>query len=293
MKEIMPLTDDTKTEDEEDDEETGGPGPGPSAGRSGDKTPMPRTPAGSPVVTEDSDKGDKTSGTKSAKIVEEVVPHCVIIKGEDGRTYGSYDLYYPFLSTKKKLIPHNPLTHCSNVMHCDFVAAGVDDPRLEDVNTIIAVAAHGILSKSFRGQIFDRNEGINDSTLCPSLEKWNVTRTVTKHGDTAIRVANAKKSVPQRPMLLALPGLTYTKNGWVGKRGYDARAYRGDISPPTRILVQPKYLASQYVRIPKRKAKFALENLSESFMMMPMSQAKLAKLRADSAAASEVCSFDK
>ena len=201
MKEIMPLMSSTESENEEDDEGTGGPGSGPSTGCSGDETPMPRTPAGSPSVTEDSNKGGETGGAKHAEIVEEVVPHCVIIKGEDGRTYGSYDMYYPFLSTKKKLIPHNPLTHSSNVMHHDFVAAEVDDPRLEDINTIIAVAARGILSKSFKGQIYDRNEEIN-SDLCPSLEKWNVTRTVTKHGRTAIRAVNVKREVPHEGLCL-------------------------------------------------------------------------------------------
>ena len=279
----MPLRDDSETSsDEEGNEGEGGEGSGSGAGPSGRsvRSPpaKPRSPDGSPPIVVDDTRDKNGNGGKDSPLVEEVVPHSTIIKGDDGTIYGSYDSQFPFLTSRKKTIGLNPLIYTSDVNFDDFSLVGIDDPKLEDINTIIAIAARGVLSKALKMQIQGKDDCIDD-VFCPSLEKWNVTSTITKQGNSALKPVHLKSSIPRRPLLAALPGLSYTKDGWVGKQGYNIQAIRGTISPKTRVLVQPTNLYSKRIRIPKMKARIALENLSESFMKKPMSKAKLARLR--------------
>ena len=89
----------------------------------------------------------KISGTKFY-----LNSHQVLVEDESGIIYGSYDQKFPFLSTDRH-IPINPLVYVEGVYHKDFNKIPMDDPRVKDINTIIACSARGVMEKGIMDRL--------------------------------------------------------------------------------------------------------------------------------------------
>ena len=248
-KEIMPLLHEISS-DEEDDGGQGRGGPSfrqpaieePSTGA--DSRPHPSSPQ-----EEDRDKDNQpndgegsseenlplpTYTSADALLLRKMgfgrfflLPHTMIIKGAGDIVYGSYDRRFPFLSQPKHLIPINPLTFVSGVCSQDFERIGMDDPRCEDINYIIALAARGEFSESLLAQLRKKEDKIDD-ILTPSLFKRILGEMVTI---TYIRPNKIEKRGFMKPIVAK-----YNNKGWVGTadRSYSQKCKR--LFPRTRQL---------------------------------------------------------
>ena len=99
------------------------------------------------------------------------------MKGAGNIIFGSYDKKFPFLSQSKN-VPINPLIHVSHVTQEDFNRVGMDDPRVEDINFIIGIAARGNLGGEHLRLLCEGEDKVSDE-LTPSLFKRVVTKVVT------------------------------------------------------------------------------------------------------------------
>ena len=101
------------------------------------------------------------------------MPHTILMKGAGNVIFGSYDKKFRFLS-QSKYVPINPLIHVSHVIQEDFKRVGMDDPRVEDINFIIGIAARGNLGGEHLRMPCQGEYKISDE-LTPSLFKRVVT----------------------------------------------------------------------------------------------------------------------
>ena len=121
----------------------------------------------------------------------------------------------------------------------------MDDPRVEDINTIIAVSARGIIDEGIHKRLELYEEQIDDH-LCPSIYKFIVGKVA---GFTSGR---GHFMHLLRPMMAPNPQVSYNDKGWVGKREISLHNKCGKLSPWTRCLkFQNKLLPSP--SLPKLK----------------------------------------
>ena len=162
--------------------------------------------------------------------------HQVLIEDESGIIYGSYDQKFPFLSTDRH-IPINPLVYVEGVHRKDFNKIPMDDPRVEDINTIIACSAQGVMEKGIMDRLQCLEEKYDDD-LTPSIYKHVVSKVA---GFTSFK---GPSIVRKRPMMSSNPRVKYTKDGWIGDRYYDIKNKCGPLHPPVRPLKVPKEKAT-------------------------------------------------
>ena len=127
-----------------------------------------------------------------------------------------------------------------NVHHSDFERLEMDDPQVEDINTIIAASARGIMDEGIHKRLELYEEQIDDH-LCPSIYKFIVGKVA---GFTSGR---GRFMHLLRPMMALNPQVSYNDKGWVGKREISLRNKCGKLSPRTRCLKFQK----QIVTLPK------------------------------------------
>ena len=137
-------------------------------------------------------------------------PHRIIFEDENGITYGSFDRKFPFISYYQ-VVPLNPLVFVDNVHHSDFEKLEMDNPQVEDINTIIAASARGIMEEGIHKRLELYEEQIDDH-LCPSIYKFIVGKVA---GFTSGRGSFMHVL---RPMMAPNPRVSYNDKGWVGKR---------------------------------------------------------------------------
>ena len=166
-------------------------------------------------------------------------PHRVIFEDDNGITYGSFDRKFPFISYYQ-MVPLNPLVFVDNVRHSNFEKLEMEDPRVEDINTIIAASARGIMEEGIHKRLEFYEEQIDDH-LCPSIYKFIVGKVA---GFTSGRGCHMHLL---RPMMAPNPRVSYNDKGWVGKREISLRNKCGKLSPRTRCLRFQK----QIVTLPK------------------------------------------
>ena len=228
-KEIMPLLHEISSDDEDDQ---GGDGRGSSSARTEGTTQGPPAdvdsgpgPSSSPEEGQldppengaTSKEKDSPSGTYSridAFLLRKMgfggffrLPHSMILKGDGGMIYGSYDKRFPFISISRNHIPINPLAYVSNVKSGDFKRIGMGDPRCKDINSIIAIAARGDLSTPLLSELRKLEDKVDD-TLFPSLFKQAVSKVVTI---SYVRPHEVEKRGFMKPI-----AATYNRRGWVG-----------------------------------------------------------------------------
>ena len=144
------------------------------------------------------------------------LPHTIVVKGAGNIIFGSYDKKFPFLS-QSKYVPINPLIHVSHVTQEDFNRVGMDDPRVEDINFIIGIAARGNLGGEHLRLLCEGEDKISEE-LTPSLFKRVVTKVVT------FANPQSPRDVLIRPTLNPNLRLSFNRKGWVGKRDVSCRS---------------------------------------------------------------------
>ena len=157
------------------------------------------------------------------------MPHTILVKGAGNVIFGSHDKKFPFLS-QSKYVPIDPLIHVSNVTPEDFRQIGMDDPHVEDINSIIAIAVRGNLKNEHIRMVQQGEDKISDE-LTPRLFKRVVTKAVT--------FANPRypSDILVRPTLNPNLSITFNKKGWVGKRDVSHRSKCKKLFPWTHTIV--------------------------------------------------------
>ena len=264
LKAIMPLLHEISSDDSDDDggdpgnlpppTSSGGNGNAPEAFQEGSGDPSPSEEDGE--VPGPSDSVEESHGNEASQLGDKAItvntliqklgpekffinPHRVVFEDENGITYGSFDRKFPFISYYQ-IVPLNPLVFVDNVHHSDFERLEMDDPRVEDINTIIAVSARGIMDEGIHKRLELYEEQIDDH-LCPSIYKFIVGKVA---GFTSGR---GRFMHLLRPMMALNPQVSYNDKGWVGKREISLRNKCGKLSPRTRCLKFQK----QIVTLPK------------------------------------------
>ena len=227
--------------------------PSPSEGDG--EVPGPSDPVEESHENEASQLGDKTISVNT--LIQKLGPqkffmnpHRIVFEDENGITYGSFDRKFPFISYFQ-MVPLNPLVFVDNVHRSDFEKLEMDDPRVEDINTIIAISARGIMNEGIQKRLELYEEQIDDH-LCPSIYKFMVGKVA---GFTSGR---GRFMHILRPMMAPNPQVSYNDKGWVGKREINLRNKCGKLSPRTRCLKFQK----QIVTLPKLTKAQALGVLS-------------------------------
>ena len=275
-REIMPLLHEISS-DEEDDE--GGDGRGGSARTGGtiqdppanaDSGPGPSSPpeedrSDQPESGTSSKEKDSPSGTYSRIDVYLLhkmgpggffrLPHTMVLKGAGGMIYGSYDKRFRFVSIPRNHIPINPLAYVSNIKSGDFERVGMGDPRYEDINSIIAIAARGDLSRPLLNELRNLEDKVDD-TLTPSLFKRAVSKVVTI---SYVRPHEVEKRGFMKPIQA-----TYNRRGWVGGVALSSERKCKRLFPRTRQI--GKMRAISYPRVSRNEAMLSSTFLTEFFI---------------------------
>ena len=229
-KDIMPLLHEISSDDDDEEGQDRG---GPSTGQppaiqespsNADSAPGPSSPPEEDRDKNSQPEGGEGSGGKDSQLETYtntdtmllrkmgfgrffLLPHAMVIKGAGNMVYGSYDKRFSFVSQHKRCVPINPLTFVSGVNSRDFARVGMEDPRCEDINSIIAIAARGELPKQLLSELRKREDKIDD-ILMPSLFKRILGDLVTV---TSIIPQKVEKRGFMKPIIAK-----YNKSGWVG-----------------------------------------------------------------------------
>ena len=246
MKSIMPLLHEISSDEDEPGEDgEGSKKVGPSTKLKAIKGPdasdnTSTVPEGDEASGNKEGEGSSSTGTSDRTFK-------VIVSDIGGFTYGSYDTKFPFVSLPKNN-PINPFAYVSSVARSDFDAVKMNDPRKEDINTLIAIAARGIRDVNLRHKILDLEDEVEDPLL-PSLTKCATRKATTSMLGIASPVA-------KRPILKAAPHLTYDKSGWVGRKTpiYSSGRRSKRLRIKTRSLVESPLLMANLPLYTRRSA---------------------------------------
>ena len=194
---IMPLLHEISSDDSDNDEgNSGNLPPSTPSGGNGDAPGAPPEGSGDPSPSEEdakvpgpSDSVEEFHEDEASQFDDKIItvstliqklgphkffmnPHCIVFEDENGITYGSFDRKFPFLSYYQ-IVPLNPLVFVEGVHHSDFEKLDMEDPQVEDINTIIAASARGIMEEGIHKRLELYEEQIYDH-LCPSIYKFIV-----------------------------------------------------------------------------------------------------------------------
>ena len=184
------------------------------------------------------------------------MPHTILIKGAGNVIFGSYDKKFPFLS-QPKYTPINPLVHMSDVTKDYFKRVGMDDPHVEDINFIIAIAARGNFGGEHIKMLCQGEDKISDE-LTPSLFKRVVTKVVT--------FANPRSpsDVLIRPTLNPNLRLSFNRKGWIGKRDVSHRSKCKKLFPRTHAIGSVRRFL--YPSVTRAQAHLSATHLKEALV---------------------------
>ena len=174
------------------------------------------------------------------------LPHTTFIEDSSGQIHGSYDKRFPPLTLPKDspYVPINPLTNVQGVTKHDFKHIGMDDPRCEDINTIIALGARGNLSREQLNTLRQKEDLIQDN-LTPHLYKFVMSQVTTVTPKKLLPFSKVKK----RPLMVPRRDMSYEKTGWVGPRVSSLKNHCEPLDPPTfplkfhRAMSRPKIIS--------------------------------------------------
>ena len=230
LKAIMPLLHEISSDDSDDDGGDSSNLPPPtSSGGDGNVPGAPEEDSGDPSPSEEdgevpdpSDSVEESHKDEASQLDDKTItvntliqklcphkffmnPHRVVFEDDNGITYGSFDKKFPFISYYQ-MLPFNPLVFVDNVRHSDFEKLEMEDSRVEDINTIIAASARGIMDEGIHKRLELYEEQVNDH-LCPSIYKFMVGKVA---GFTSGR---GRHMDLLRPMMAPNPQVSYNNKG--------------------------------------------------------------------------------
>jgi len=208
---------------------------------------VPESSSGNAASKEDNSTGAKSGEKDNSQPTPFERGFKVVVADAWGFVYGSHDRKFSFLSIPDT-IPINPFVYAPGITHDDFDVVKMDDPRKEDINTLIAIAARGNHDDTILQRIRDMEDELEDPLL-PSLFKHVVRKATTI-------ISSMASNIPKRPMLVAAPRLTYNTTGWIGPRQpiYGSGRNSKRVRPRTRSLVHTPLLMAKLPLFTRERA---------------------------------------
>ena len=214
-KDIMPFI--SSDEDENDDPNNGREVAGsensdvtqPNESERGPSTPRQGSPSSSSI----SEENVVEEGMEYTGFCTDIAADCdqVIVKDNLGKSLGSFDTTFPFISLTDDVIDANPLAFCKGLTKRDFERANMYDPHKEDVNMIIAIGARGFFPPALKDTLKEIAKDWETSSPWydqPSLSRFGMISELVFY--------DAKDGFPVKRRKMELSSeYTYDNTGWV------------------------------------------------------------------------------